>query len=402
MALKRWLYTPEVSIDPRATLPDHIARIGRIMDAIDDGPLLAELSREGKPGRNGYEAQAMWRAYCAGLLLEARDIADLVRRLRNDPALAHWCGFGTKLPHRTTILRFISRLSHHDALLQRALAGLVDEVHARMPEYGTEVAVDSTGVIAHANPRRRPFADPDARLGYKTSNRTTGRTEYFLGYRGHFAVCAITELPLAWKMTPANESDSPELPVLLDDARRRHPWLRPRVVSADRGYDSRENANYVLGIGAIPVIPARDDIGDTHGMLHDGTPRCACGSVMTFGGFTDKLEHRWLCPHGGVMRNGLRVCMPSMVLDWRDNPRRTPPIPRSTDAFWRLYGRRGAVERFNSVIKDSGRLGRQRHRGQRKLNLLMTMIMLLRLAIAVDTLNRGRRSDVRKFRTAVP
>ena len=74
----------------------------------------------------------------------------------------------------------------------------------------------STVVPTFANPRHKPPADPEADFGFKTANRGRERSELQLGYRAHFAACADTELPLAWKLTKASRNDSPELRPLLD------------------------------------------------------------------------------------------------------------------------------------------------------------------------------------------
>ena len=209
-ALERLLYRSAVPRKP------HIARFEQIMAVIDDGPLLDALDREWRPGRTGYPPRAMWRAYCAVYIFECADLAVLCRNLASDPELAESCGFTDRLPSRSSFARFVLRLAEYDHMLEAALAGLVDAIHELQPDYGKIVAIDSTVVPTFANPRHKPPADSEADFGFKTANRGRERSELQLGYRAHFAACADTELPLAWKLTKASRNDSPELRPLLD------------------------------------------------------------------------------------------------------------------------------------------------------------------------------------------
>ena len=384
---------------------DDIARLDAVLAVVDDRDLLISLNRSGSPGRNGYDPAAMWRAYFAFFVLEIPDLAQLWRTLRNDRELAEWCGFYGEIPHRTTFSRFVGRLADRQDALEDILSALKDELHDRLPSYGRGVAVDSTAVPAYANGNRNPPADPDARWGLKTANRSKESKEWYYGYKLHLATCATTGLQLAWELTPANLADGPEMPKVLEDARRRHPWLRPDWVAADRGYDSSSNTEYIVGLGALPVILARDDAPKDADTLSDGTPICACGGVMEFVSLSaDGSRHLWRCPHGGVMGvGGRRICSPDPIeLDWRDNPRRTPPLPRATREFRRLYATRTASERLNALLKDRGPLRAPRHRGHHKVSLLMRMSMLWGLSHAVAMLRAGEPERIRQRRVAAP
>ena len=55
----------------------------------------------------------------------------------------------------------------------------------------------------------------------------------------------------------------------------------------------------------------------------------------------------------------------------------TPPLPRATPEFKRLYATRTASERLNALLKDRGPLRAPRHRGQQKVSLLMRMSMFV-------------------------
>jgi IS5 family transposase len=72
------------------------------------------------------------------------------------------------------------------------------------------------------------FSDPDARWGFKKKD------EPLFGYKAH-VVCAETGIATALTVTPGNEAELPQLPVLLNELRNE--GIRPPYVTADKGYD---------------------------------------------------------------------------------------------------------------------------------------------------------------------
>ena len=104
------------------------------------------------------------------------------------------------------------------------------------------------GLLKHPIPCRllvvdsTPLEDgrnPEARWGYTSRGS-------FLGFKLHAAVNQ-EGLPLKVLVTPGNRHDSPFLPHLLHG-------LRPSMVVADAGYDSKENREAVRKAGAKAII----------------------------------------------------------------------------------------------------------------------------------------------------
>ena len=102
------------------------------------------------------------------------------------------------------------------------LRGLVPTVKRRegkqdqpLPPLGMVLAVDSTLFLTYSNPNRPVVTDPDARWGVKhTSKGKDGDTEWGFGYKMHLVSDATHGVPLTFTITPANEGDSKQLPIV--------------------------------------------------------------------------------------------------------------------------------------------------------------------------------------------
>jgi len=126
------------------------------------------------------------------------------------------------------------------ACLDRVLATLC-EAH---PEMGQTVAIDGSDMPAYGHkhignkngPLRERYADPDAGWGHRSSI-STRKGGAFYGYKLHAAICTKTELPIAWTVKAANESEQDEVGGLLDSVLER--GFAAAVAVLDKGYDGQ-------------------------------------------------------------------------------------------------------------------------------------------------------------------
>ena len=120
-------------------------------------------------GRPSYPIREMWRAYVASFVLNLANTNALIRELRNNDRLRRLCGFRSDpklLPHRRTFNRFIQRLGHHHDQVEAVLVGVTNELKAVLPDMGDVVAIDSTPVRTHSDPRRSlPVTEPYSSIG---------------------------------------------------------------------------------------------------------------------------------------------------------------------------------------------------------------------------------------------
>ena len=373
--------------------------LAAVLDGLNDQPLLNVLQDYRRTGRPGYPVDAMWRAYLVKFLLKIRYNNELLERLRGSRKLREVCGFAGEVPSESVLSRFVNRLADHQPLIEQCLAGatsglrgLVPKVKKTpgkpdrtLPPLGEVVAVDSTLFLSYSNPNRKHLSDPDAKWGLKNSAKTKdGKKEWGWGYKMHLLSDASHGVPLDFIITPANESDSPMLPLVLEKARETYPWLRPKYLLGDKGYDSLSNHECLVKQGITPVIHLRKP---REGELHDGiytetgAPTCM-GTVMEYVRTSPETGHHlFRCPPGGcalrAKSNGaIQYCDSGVWENPADNLRVIGVLPRSSRLWKRLYRQRMSIERVFRSLKHSRGLEGHCMRGMRKIKLQATMSVL--------------------------
>ena len=226
------------------------AELTAIFDSIDDSRLMRKLWSYRWTGRRGYSPRSLWRAVIAGHYLNIPTTIGLVRRLQEDPQLLRVCGFAA-VPSRLTVGRFLSRLVENIDLVRECLASASQSLSLHLPDFGREIAVDSTTITTYANPGREVKSDPTATWTRKPNSQR--KLAFHYGYRLHLIADARHEIPVYAEVMTANLNDSPTL-VPLVSAAIDATGLRPSVVSADAGYDSNANVEGLISLGARPVI----------------------------------------------------------------------------------------------------------------------------------------------------
>ena len=223
-----------------------------------------------------------------------------------------------------------------------------------------------------------PCADPDARWGYRTPKGKSGnavgkdgedRKEWFFGYKAHVAADAYYQIPLHLTLHPANENENPKFAEDLDAVLERHPWLRPRYVMADKGYDSQANFEHTVKRGIIAIIDVRRPVKDgrtgkrRYEGLYDeqGRPVCVGGQPMAYLGTDPEGAHHFRCLPGG--------CALKDKMDWSrycnsehsEKPegkllRIMGVVPRFSELWKALYklenGNRALVQQHQAVQAD--------------------------------------------------
>jgi len=189
--------------------------------------------------------QAMFRACILKELWRIGSRRKLVKLLESDKRLLELCGFESP-PDHSTFSKFARRIGS-DVFMD-----IFYEMIRQLSEedsLGKIVAMDSTLIQAysrHWNNERN--SDADAELGYCAAKKA-----FVFGYKVHLACDARLELPLAFTVTPANVYDSTEYTNLMENLMLR--GIKPNIILADAGYDSKANMFETLDrFGAIPII----------------------------------------------------------------------------------------------------------------------------------------------------
>jgi transposase len=395
-------------------------RLTLVLEALPAEKLIIALERERWTGRKGYSVRGMWSALIAGVLYQCESIAETKRLLERDKDTRMICGFSRdSVPGEDALGRFLKKMVSYEALLEDCFAGLVEKLRELLPGFGRKVAVDSTDIKAYANGFRKKPADADAQWGVKGANvkeqkgseetNAKGKKEKDLyrwfGYKLHLVVDALYELPVAFTLTAANESDTIQMKPLLKKAGLDKPEHKSEAVIADKGYDSKDNCLAIFNdCHAAPIIPLVERPGwETPDICNaKGTPTCGCGLPMVYWG-RDGNYLKYRCPDKlgkGKCRSRFK-CTPSpygYVLKlpvMKEDPRRHLPIPRESKKWARLYRLRTAVERVNSRLKELFGMGRLTVRGIVKVTVRSLLSLLVMLAAAVGMAQRHRLSEVR-------
>ena len=391
------------------------------LDGLDDQPILDALQQYRLTGRQGYPLRAMWRLYLAKFLLHIRFNNRLLERLRGSPRLREVCGFGDEVPSESALSRFASRLADHTDLVAECLTGVTNALRGLVPKFkktpgkpdvklpplGTVVAIDGTLFPTYSNPNRKIVTDPDARWGVKHSAKAKeGNTEWGFGYKMHLLADAVHGIPLDFIITPANESDSPMLPPVLKKNRETYPWLRPKYLLGDKGYDALSNHQDLVDQGITPVLHLRRP---REGELHDGiynekgSPTCIGQVGMDYIRTDPKTGHHlFRCPPEGCplqerLNPALHHCDQEVWEDPYDNLRVIGILPRASKKWKRLYRRRMSIERIFRSLKHSRGLELHYARGMRKIALQATLSVLTFQATVLGRLNAGDPDRMRRM-----
>ena len=377
-----------------------LSEVKAVLDSVDVTDLLDRLWKYRWNGRPGYPLEALWRAYLARFILNLPSINELIRRLQDDPKLRLVCGF-SQMPHRTTFNRFVSRLSHHQDLVNDALSSITSQLKATLPGFAEKVSLDSTAIYTHSNPNRKVVSDPEASWTAKNAASSKDGKEWHFGYKYHAVVDATYGVPIAGFTTTAKRNDSPELSRLLKQAASTFDWFSPLYVMADKGYDSLANHEAVMEYGAVPIIAIRrapkgkkwEGVYD-----EDGAPTCIGQVPMQYVRSDPQEGHLYRCPPEGCKlkdRQGVRYCQDQLWENRKDNLRLFGPVRRGSPEWKRLYSLRQSVERVFKSLKQSRCLERHCVRGLRKVGLHATMSVLAFQATVLANYQAGQVGDMR-------
>ena len=382
-----------------------------VLANLEDTGLLQRLEAYRLVGRKGHPLRALWRAYVCSFLMNLPSTNALVRLLQDRPDFRIFCGF-RYVPHRTTLNRFINRLSYHTNLVQQVMANLTTKLKKLLPDLGNEVAVDSTTVTSHSRPRRkdkdhniiRESSDPEAGWTAKNSPRAMkDGKEWHWGYKYHLVADVNHDIPLGGYATAAHHNDNPTLPHLIEHAKRMLPWFKPKVVIGDKGYDAASNHLYLVNKGIIPVLHIRKPSNASwyDGVYtEDGVPTCIGQVPMSYIKTDPKTGKRLYRCTGCHLasRKGAHYCKDEVWEDPTKNLRLFGVIRRQSTEWKAYYRKRQGIERVFKSMKESRRLDSHCHRGLGRVHLHITMSALSYQATRLVNLMYG---DIKQARWMV-
>jgi Transposase DDE domain/Transposase domain (DUF772) len=279
-------------------------QIAALLDSPEIARLVSELEATRWTGRPGYPIRAMVGMALAKSLYTLPTWTRTVALVGEHAALraALGCPDVADVPSVHACYRFTAKLRKFKPLLDACVARVVTALHEQMPELGQTVAIDASDMPAYANgqrylykggPERKTYSDPDATWGHRSaiSTRASGS---FYGYKLHQVVCAITGLPLAWRVETAKDSESTFAMPLLDTVRAR--GFRAEIAIMDMGYDHEAIYTECERRGCHPIIPLRETPAVKAGKHRP--PVCDHGQWTFAGSDAKRRAAKWRCPTG--------------------------------------------------------------------------------------------------------
>lgn len=341
--------------------------------------LADELQATRWTGRPGYPLRAMIGMALAKSLYAIPTWTRTVALAREHPALAAVIAPDGQVPSVYACYRFTAKLRDHADLLQGCIAHVLKELKKRNPVLGWDVAIDASDMPAYANGQRfkskggrerapEEYSDPEASWGHRSAV-STRKGGGFYGYRLHMAVCAKTDLPLAWRVESGRVSEIPTVAPLLDKLRGR--GIVPETCAMDKGYDRTPVYETCEARDCHPIIPLMQTPAVKRG--EDKPPTCEHGEWRFAGADKKREATKWRCPTG--------ECQPASV--WIKADRLHTLIPRETLRWKGLYRRRASVERAFGRLKNEWALAPLRVRGIERVRLHTDLTVLAQLTTAL-------------------
>jgi hypothetical protein len=362
--------------------PQNLARrsVAENLSAILDSPeitgLIGELQATRCTGRPGYPLRAMIGMALAKSLYALPTWTRVVRLVREHPALQAALDCEGDPPSEWACYRFTAKLRDHAPLLERCIADVIRALKKRDPLLGSDVAIDASDMPAYAKGLKaneqesEVSSDPDASWGHRSAISTRAAGVYF-GYKLHLAVCAKTDLPLAWRVETARTNETKTVALLLDKLHTL--GINPETCALDKGYDIAGVYFDCMIRDIAAVIPLRETPDVKRG--EDGPPDCEHGVWKFAGADRKRKAAKWRCPTG--------ECKPGSV--WIKTNRLKPLIPRDTARWKALYRGRSSVERAFGRSKHEWGLGPLRVRRIERVRLHANLTILAQLASALPS-----------------
>ena len=233
-----------------------------LLDSPEIAQLIAELEGLRWTGRRGYPVRSLVGACLAKSLYAIPTWSRTAALIAEHPVLQEALG---GCPSVYACYRFATKLRKHRPLLDACIERVTASLRTQLPGYGRDIAIDASDLPAYANgqrylskhgPERERFSDPDASWGHRSAI-STRKGGGFYGYKLHAAVCAQTDIPVAWTVKTARTHESSAVSDLLTAVKDR--GFTPETVALDKGYDVKPVYDACHQTGSLPIIRATQD-----------------------------------------------------------------------------------------------------------------------------------------------
>ncbi len=155
--------------------------------------------------------------------------------LRTSDRVREACGVEPwEVMDHTTMCRLFNSGHLSEAVLEDILRSMVQKLQGMGVITGRFLVVDATHTLAWYNTSRDTDKHPLPGAAWGNHQGS------FFGYKVHLLIDAESELPVAARLTPGNDYDSPHLMPLVNDFNQRYDVEEVMAVLADGAYDAED------------------------------------------------------------------------------------------------------------------------------------------------------------------
>jgi hypothetical protein len=310
-------------------------------------------------------------------------------------------------PTEAAFSRFVKKLLQHQGLLDVMFHELVDEMYVSLDGFGEILALDGKIIPSYAkgpnqNKQEDGRRDTEANFTIKqyttttpSGEKVTNKKKWF-GYRLHLIIDATYELPIGYELTKASEGEptvAKRLIKALPDAQLKS----CNYLLADRGYDGGPLLDEIESRDIIPIIDIKNQWkkeGPTKQYRDTDLTYTYNGKVF----YVDERGQEVALVYKGYdsATDSLRYGFKPQHQDSRifrikreDNRRVFNKVARNSHKFKRLYKKRTAIERVNGRLDRDFLFEQHTIRGEKKMNLFVTMAFLVMLAFAKRNIQKN-------------
>lgn len=358
-----------------------------LLDSREIIDFVSELNFLKWTGRPGYSTRTLIGVILTRFLFEETTWTRTLDLIQDHPKLrsAIGCEDDRNMPSKDAMYRFTKKLRSCEGQRQECIDAVLEAFRSKHPGMGENIAIDGSSIEAYAKGAKtrypggpeRPFSDPDASWGHRSaiSTRNSGQ---FYGYKIHMAVDTATELPLAWEIHTAKDSEAKFALSLLDEVIER--GFSVRTAAMDKGYDIGPIYDGCEERDVRPIIPLKETTAVKRG--DHKPPRCKHGVWQFAGADYKRGASKWRCPEG--------KCSPASV--WKKADRLFPLVPRYTKRWKGLYRGRASVEREFGRLKNEWALTPLRVRRIERVKCHADLTILTKLAYELAKARQSQES----------
>jgi len=408
-----------------------LERLKIIFDTINDTKIIRKLYKIRGKGRNDWSCESMWNSFIASFLFEHETVEGLLRELRRNKQLRTMCGFEPKAvkqkdgsikiyvaPSASAYSKFLKNLKQCQKELDEMFTELVLYMYDNLEHFGEILMVDgkaiqSFGTKLSKNKKSGERGEHDAdwcKKQYSASGpngESIIKTKKWFGFRLHLIADATYELPVAFSVTKASNSEKTETQNLLDIMEKEHEkWLDDcKYFLGDKGYDSTKIIKRLEEKGIHSIIDIRNcwkDGEETHQYKDTKLVYNYKGTVwyVDDNGEKTELTYKGYDKSTDSLRYGFKPQKHDKKIfriKCSEDRRIFTPVGRSSYKWKRLYKKRTGVERINGRIDRDYQFEKHSIRGLDKMKMFLTVTFIIYMTMAKAKVMAGQTEHLCKL-----